>query len=64
MFINGLNAEQKALLEQLGLGEDVSIREIIKMLEILKIYDEDPFGKSFNEGILNSTVEVLKNIVL
>lgn len=63
MCINGLNAEHEALLEQLELPEGISIEEIIKVLEGLTIEDTDCFEKRFNEDILNSTINGLKNMV-
>ena len=58
-----LNAEQEALLEQLDLPEDISIKEIIRELESIEIKDNDLFARSFNEEIINSTIETLKNMV-
>lgn len=63
MRFNSLNAEQEALLEQLELSEDISIKDIIKELESLKIEDTEPFNKSFSEGILKSTIEASKNMI-
>lgn len=63
MRFNSLNAEQESLLEQLELSEDISIKEIIKELESLKIEDTEPFNKSFIEGILKSTIEAFKNML-
>ena len=63
MCINGLNAEHEALLEQLELLEGISIKEIIKVLEGLTIEDTDCFEKRFNENMLNSTINALKNMV-
>lgn len=63
MCINGLNAEHEALLEQLELPEGISIKEIIKVLEGLRIEDTDCFEKMFNEDMLNSTINALKNMV-
>lgn len=63
MCINGLNAEQEALLEQLELPEGISIKEIIKVLEDIRIEDIDCFEKRFNEDMLNSTINALKNMV-
>lgn len=54
------NAEQEALIEQLELPEDISIKGVIEKLESISVADEDWFAKSFNEEILNSTVEALK----
>lgn len=59
----GLNAEQGALFEQMDLPEDISIQEVIKRLESLSVADEDWFAKSFNEGILKSTIEAFKNML-
>lgn len=56
----GLNAEQGALIEQLELQEDICVQEVIERLEGLKIEDTEHFNKSFNEGILKSTIEYLK----
>ncbi len=63
MKFNKLNAEQGALIEQLELSEDISIKEVIEKLESISVGDEDWFAKSFNEGILKSTIEALKNMV-
>lgn len=63
MCINGLNAEYEALLEQLEVPEGISIKEIIKVLEDIRIEDIDCFEKRFNEDILNSTINALKNMV-
>ena len=63
MCINGLNAEQEALLEQLELPEGISIKEIIKVLEDIRREDIDCFEKRFNEDMLNSTINALKNMV-
>lgn len=63
MCINGLNAEQEALLEQLELPEGIYIKEIIKVLEDIRIEDIDCFEKRFNEDMLNSTINALKNMV-
>ena len=59
----GLNAEQGALFEQMDLPEDISIQEVIKRLESLSVGDEEWFAKSFNEGILKSTIEAFKNML-
>lgn len=61
MCINGLNAEHEALLEQLELPDGISIKEIIKVLEAIRIEDTDCFEKMFNEDMLNSTINTLKN---
>lgn len=37
MRFNMLNAEQEALVEQLELAEDISIKEVIERIESLKI---------------------------
>ncbi|MEG1120544.1 MAG: hypothetical protein RSD84_09470 [Bacteroidales bacterium] len=37
MCINGLNAEYEALLEQLELPKGISIKEIIKVLEDIRV---------------------------
>ncbi|MEG2935780.1 MAG: hypothetical protein RR844_04740 [Clostridium sp.] len=63
MCINGLNAEHEALLEQLELPEGISVKEIIKVLEGLTIEDTDCFEKRFNEDMINSTINALKNMV-
>lgn len=63
MSINNLNAEQEALLEQLELSEDISIQDIIKVLENVNIEDIEPFEKSFNEEMVKSTIEALKNMI-
>lgn len=63
MCINGLNAEHEALLEQLELPEGISIKEIIKVLEDTGIEDTDCFEKRFNEDMLNSIINALKNMV-
>lgn len=63
MRFNSLNAEQGALIEQLELTDDISIKEVIEKLESLSIGYEDWFAKSFNEGILKSTIEALKNML-
>lgn len=63
MRFNSLNAEQGALLEQLELPEDISIKEVIEKLESLKIDDKEHFSKSLNEGILKSTIEALKIMI-
>lgn len=63
MRFNSLNAEQGALLEQLELPEDISIKEGIERLESIEIMDKDLFERSFNEEIINSTIESLKNMV-
>lgn len=60
MRFNALNAEQEALIEQLELPEDISIKGAIEKLESISVADEDWFAKSFNEGILKSTIEALK----
>lgn len=58
-----LNAVQEELLEQLELPEDISIKETVKRLESIEVADKDLFVRSFNEEILNSTIEILKNMV-
>ncbi|WP_291631034.1 hypothetical protein [Clostridium sp.] len=58
-----LNAVQENLLDQLELPEDISIKEIVKELERIEVADKDLFVRKFNEEILNSTIEVLKNMV-
>lgn len=58
-----LNAEQEALLEQLELSDDISIKEVIERLESIEVTDKELFARSFNEEILNSTIETLKNMV-
>ncbi len=63
MKFNKLNAEQGALIEQLELSEDISIKEVIEKLESLSVGDEDWLAKSFNEGILKSTIEALKIMI-
>lgn len=63
MRFNNLNAEQGALIEQLELPEDISIKEVIEKLESISVGDEDWFAKSFNEGILKSTIEALKIMI-
>lgn len=63
MKFNKLNAEQGALIEQLELSEDISIKEVIEKLESISVGDEDWFVKSFNDGILKSTIEALKNML-
>lgn len=62
MRFNSLNAEQEVLLEQLELPEDISIQEVIERLESLKIEDKEYFEKSFNEGVVKSTIKYLKKI--
>ena len=57
MRFNSLNAEQEVLLEQLELPEDISIQEVIERLESLKIEDKEYFEKSFNEGVVKSTIK-------
>lgn len=64
MRFNSLNAEQGALLKLLELLEDISIQEIIEMLESLKIEDKDHFEKSFNEGVVKSTIKFDINVKL
>ena len=51
-----LNVEQEALLEKLDLSEDISIQEVIERLESLKIEDKKYFKKSFNGGVVKSTL--------
>lgn len=63
MRFNNLNGEQEALIKQLELPEDISIKEIIEKLESIFVADEDWFSKSFNKGILKSTIEALKNML-
>ena len=63
MKFNKLNAEQGALIEQLELSEDISIKEVIEKLESLSVGYEDWLAKSFNEGILKSTIEALKIMI-
>lgn len=63
MRFNILNAEQEALLEQLNLSEDISIQKVIERLESLKIEDKDYFKKSFNEGVIKSTIISLKKLI-
>lgn len=63
MIFNTLNAEQGALIEQLELPEDISIKDVMEKLESLSVGDEDWFDKSFNEGILKSTIEALKIMI-
>lgn len=63
MKFNSLNAEQEALLKQMDLPEDISIQEVIEILQSLKVEDKEHFSKSFNEDILKSTVEVFKNML-
>lgn len=63
MRFNILNAEQEALLEQLNLSEDISIQKVIERLESLKIEDKDYFKKSFNEGVVKSTIISLKKLI-
>lgn len=63
MNINSLNAEQEALLEQLELPDGISIQDTINELEKLTVEDIEPFEKSFNEEMLNSTINALKNMV-
>lgn len=58
-----LNAVQENLLDQLELSEDISINEIVKELERIEVVDKDLFVRRFNEEILNSTIEILKNMV-
>lgn len=62
-MFNNLNAEQESLLEQLELPEGISIQDTIKKLENLTVEDIEPFEKSFNEEMLNSTIMALKNMV-
>lgn len=63
MRFNILNAEQEALLEQLNLSEDISIQKVIERLESLKIEDKNYFKKSFNEGVVKSTIISLKKLI-
>ena len=63
MRLNSLNAEQEVLLEQLELPEDISIQEVIERLESLKIEDKEYFEKSFNEGVVKSTIKYLKKLI-
>ncbi len=63
MRFNSLNAEQEVLLEQLELPEDISIQEVIERLESLKIEDKEYFEKSFNEGVVKSTIKYLKKLI-
>ena len=63
MRFNSLNAEQEVLLEQLELPEDISIQEVIERLESLKIEDKQYFEKSFNEGVVKSTIKYLKKLI-
>lgn len=58
-----LNVDQEALVEQLRLSEAISIKEVIKELESIEVTDKDKFARSLNEEILNSTIEILKNMV-
>lgn len=63
MRFNALNAEQEALIEQLELPEDISIKGVIEKLGGISVADEDWFAKSFNEGILKSTIEAFRNMI-
>ena len=63
MRFNSLNAEQEALLEQLELPEDISVQEVIERLESLKIEDKEQFSNRFNEDILKSMIEAVKNML-
>lgn len=63
MRFNSLNAEQEVLLEQLELPEDISIQEVIERLESFKIEDKEYFEKSFNEGVVKSTIKYLKKLI-
>lgn len=63
MRFNSLNAEQEVLLEQLELPEDISIQEVIERLESFKIEDKEYFEKSFNDGVVKSTIKYLKKLI-
>lgn len=60
MRVNGVNAEQEALLEQIRLPDNTFKEEVIRTLESIDIEARDIFEEIEIKDMINSTISFFK----